>query len=210
MDNFKRTFRTKPDLVPQWKNQTYEDLYNQKLKTRPIKDSKLPFEIYFKDDEKLMSFYLGVIMTGQFMGIKASEKAVYSNNYQVLGLKVDEQLLKCTFNSAYSTIKYFQLRYKSNPKLVQKFINGRPPLSGYGMSLQNIVRYVPTSDYLKNIAEHWEFFIKMTQELTSLERVDSKVQLNLFYQVMSYYLYETLIEPIHIDMSSGIIAGTTF
>src|ERR1035437_8823910 len=171
-----------------------------------IKSDRLKWDIFFQDDEKLMSYYIATQMNGQFFGVKAPLKPLNSGGYEL-----DIGSLKSLFNTTYTTINYLNLRYKHKPELIREFINSKIALnSGSSMTLiahnadesrNKVMKTVPGShayiemslpEYASSFLSNWEFLNKISQELTALEKTDNIYYTDLFHQILHYYYYNTV------------------
>lgn len=174
------------------------------------RSNRVRWDIFFQDDDKLMMFYTSMCMTHNFFSLEVPVR------YADFGvLEMDRCAVKELFNSLNTTVKYFNFRYKNNADFIKRFITGRAALNRFPLDtslfsyfdleeererergLAKPTRLYPDlSPEAQNLLKDYAFLSKGTKELMCLERMGNVIDNDLFYQLLHYYYYDSLMEPL--------------
>jgi hypothetical protein len=217
MDSPQIASRPKRSLIDKFATSNIKDKYYRNMmrnystleKNQVLKNNRIRWDSFFLEDEKLASYFLAAQMTGNFFSIPVPTRYTEDN---VKAIDLGE--LRLIFNTAYSTINYFKLRYSHRPDLIKAFVEGMVYLTPNNITslLSDIFDFnrdmeekklplpqMPHQlDMRKNIPmyasgflKNWELLLKLNNELMALEKTAAINYPYFFYQVLHFYYYET-------------------
>jgi hypothetical protein len=217
MDSTQISPRPKRSLIqatPNIKDTYYRNMmrdYSNLDKNQVLKNNRIRWDSFFLEDEKLASYFMAAQMTGNFFSIPIPTRYV---NDGCSTKEPDLGELRLIFNTAHTTINYFKLRYSHRPDLIKAFVEGMIYLTpnnitsilsdifDFNSAIEDKKLPLPQMphhlDMRKNIPmyaagflKNWEFFIKINNEIMSLEKTAAINYPYFFYQVLHFYYYET-------------------
>lgn len=151
-----------------------------------IKNEKLRWDRFYSEDDKLVNMYCMMKVTGNLAGLSLPD--------------LTDPDMNIIFNTAYTLIKYFEVR-KYSPEIIKNVIEYRVPL--YTISFEwidrfcrevlEIQRVVTEADHqLEIYANNWEFITKMASEFGSLEKVFPLMGWlsDIMYEIVNWYVFD--------------------